>query len=115
MHKDKTMGYQKNKRKKINSFVMIDTEMLHSEEWKKLTHSEMITYIYIRSNYNGRNNGSVPLKYTELKGVLAPGTLSNALKGLINKKWVKKTKHGGMFRFSCLYKLTGRYDPLVNG
>ena len=45
-----------------------------------------------------------------LKSVMAPATLSKALKGLRNKEWIEKTKHGGMYRYYCLYQLTGKYD-----
>ncbi|MFC1704576.1 hypothetical protein ACFL1E_07355 [Candidatus Omnitrophota bacterium] len=100
------------KKRKGPRFVMLDKQLLESEEWKKLSHAEMIAYIYIKKNYNGSNNGKIPLKYAELKGILAPATLSKALKGLIDKEWIEKTQHGGMYRYYCLYKLTGKYDKL---
>lgn len=93
-------------------FVMLERRTLDSPEWKRLTKAEMITYIYIKKNYNGGNNGNIPLKYKELKGVMTPATLSKALKGLISKGWIEKTKHGGLYRFYCLYKLTGKYDRI---
>lgn len=100
------------KRRSCPPFVMLEKETLNSQQWKGLSHSEMITYIYIKKNYNGGNNGEIPLKYSELKGILAPATLSKALKGLENKKWVERTQHGGLFRYYCLYKLTGKYDRI---
>lgn len=100
------------KRKSGPPFVMLEKFTLQSEEWKKLSPSEMITYIYIKKNYNGGNNGEIPLKYSELKGILAPATISKALKGLITKEWVEKTKYGGLYRYYCLYKLTGKYDRI---
>ncbi len=93
-------------------FVMLEKQTLESQEWKKLTRAEMITYIYIKKNYNGGNNGEIPLKYTELKGISAPATISEALKGLTDKGWIEKTRHGGMYRYYCLYKLTGKYDRI---
>ena len=62
---------------------MLERTTLKSEEWKNLTSSEKIAYIYVKNNYNGGNNGEIPLKYSELKEILAPATLSRALKGLI--------------------------------
>jgi len=102
--------FQKNK--KHNPFVMLLRQTLISAPWQALTHSEMIAYIYIKKNYNGGNNGQIPLKYVELKRVLAAATLAKALKGLISKGWIEKTQHGGLFRFSCFYKLTGTHDPI---
>jgi DNA-binding MarR family transcriptional regulator len=100
------------KKRRGPPFVMLERATLKSQEWKKLGKSEMITYIYIKKNYNGSNNGNIPFKYSELKGVLASATLSKALKGLIEKGWIKKTRYGGLYRCYCLYKLTGRYDRL---
>jgi DNA-binding MarR family transcriptional regulator len=107
------MGFHKSNRKyKSKPFVMLDREMLDSKAWKELTHSEMIAYIYLKKNYNGSNNGQIPLKYSEFNRILAPATISKALKGLENNGWTKKTQHGGMFRYYCLYELTGKYDKL---
>jgi DNA-binding MarR family transcriptional regulator len=101
----------KNKRKGP-PFVMLEKATLNSTEWKELSHPEMITYIYIKKGYNGSNNGQIPFTYSDLKGVLAPATISKSLKGLICKGWVEKTQHGGLHRFYCLYRLTGKYDQI---
>lgn len=91
---------------------MLEKDTLNSPEWKELSRRAMITYIYIKKNYNGGNNGEIPLKYVELKGLLAPATISKSLKELQSKGWIEKTKHGGMYRYYCLYKLTEKYDKL---
>jgi len=101
------MRRQKNKHRR---FVMLERQTLLSLQWKQLSHSEMIAYIYLKNNFNGGNNEQIPLKYVELKEVMAPATLSKALKGLQTKGWIEKTQHGGMFRYYCLYKLTGQHD-----
>jgi hypothetical protein len=106
------MGVYKNKnlRRKGPPFVMLDHSLVDSEAWKKLKPAEQEHYIYIKRNYNGSNNGQIPFKYTESKR--GPGTISEALKGLIRKQWIEKTKHGGLYRYYCLYKLTGKHDKL---
>ena len=91
-------------------FVMIERSTFESPEWKSLSHSEMIVYLYCKKNYNGSNNGKIPLRYTELKGIMAPATICKALKGLGAKGWIERTEHGGLHRFYCLYKLTGTFD-----
>ena len=100
------------KKNKHRRFVLLERQTLMSASWRNLTHVEMIAYIYIKNNFNGNNNGQIPLKYSELKGVMAPATLSTALKGLQSKGWIEKTQHGGMFRYYCLYKMTGLYDAI---
>lgn len=93
-------------------FVMLEKETLHSLECKVLTNTEFRVYAYIKKNYNGSNNGEISFKYTELKGAMAPATISSALKGLQGKGWIEKTQHGGLYRYYCLYKLTGKYDRI---
>ena len=91
---------------------MLNKEMLKSDEWKKLSSSAKIIYIYIKANYNGKNKDNLALTYSGLKKEFAAGTVSKALKQLINNTWIEKTKHGGLYRYYCTYKLTGKYDPL---
>ena len=100
------------KKNKHRRFVLLERNTLMSPQWKDLTHTEMLAYIYVKNNYNGSNNEQIPLKYSELKGVMAPATLSKALKGLQSKGWIEKTKHGGLYRYFCLYKLTGQHDSI---
>jgi hypothetical protein len=96
------------KKKKGRSFVMLERQTLRSSGWKELTPAEKLTYIGIKANFNGGNNGEIPFKYSESD--FRSATTSKALKGLIEKGWIEKTKHGGLYRYFCLYKLTGKCD-----
>jgi Fe2+ or Zn2+ uptake regulation protein len=91
---------------------MLEHKTLKSKEWKSLTPSEKLIYIYIKANYNGLNNGKIPFKYSEAKDEFSDTTIWRALKRLVKKGWIQKTRHGGMFRFYCLYKLTGKHDRI---
>ena len=93
-------------------FVMVEKETLIKPGWKKLSTSAKLIYIYVKKNYNGRNNGKIPFKYSEVRDEFAPATISKALKELIAKEWIEKTQHGGLYRYYCLYKLTCKYDTL---
>ncbi len=107
------MSYHKRaKRKGGRPFVMIEKDMLNSKEWKELSHTTKLMYIKLKSKYNGRNNGSIDFKYSEADDEFAPATISRALAELTEKGWIEKTQHGGMFRYYCLYALTGRYDNI---
>jgi len=98
------------KRKNGPPFVMIDKAVLRSSAWKALSHSEMVVYIYLKANYNGSNNGEIAFPYSQMEGIMARQTLSSALKGLIEKGWIEKTEYGGLYRYYCLYRLTGKFD-----
>jgi len=91
---------------------MLRKELLDSEEWQRLTASEMVAYIFIKRYYNGGNNGEIQVHYASMRKVMAPGTLSRAIKGLQQKGWIEKTVHGGLYRYVSKYKLTGKYDRL---
>ena len=106
------MGYQKSliRKSKGPPFVKLDRPLLDSDDWKSLSPTAQEVYIYIKRNFNGSNNGEISFKYKESKR--SPATTSKALKELICKDWIEKTRYGGLYRYYCLYKLTGRYDRL---
>jgi len=45
------------KKKSGPPFVMIYKKVLESPEWKELSHPEKLLYLYVKSGYNGGNNG----------------------------------------------------------
>lgn len=98
-------------------FAPVFKNVLQSKEWKQLTHSEQIIYIRIKANYSGSNNGNIPFKYSDVTGkepgCFSPATVSKALKGLIAKGWIKKTRYGGLYRAYCLYALTLNFDQVL--
>lgn len=91
---------------------MLEIDTLRSKEWKTLAPSEKLIYISIKANFNGSNNGAIPFKYKQVIDEFSSATISKALKGLQTKGWIEKTKHGGLYRFYCLYELTGKYDRI---
>lgn len=111
------MSYSKRKRdKRYNSFVPLSRKMLRCKEWKELSPRAKLLYIYIKSKYNGFNNGKIRLYYSELKGIRglsSPATISKANKELESKGWVKRTRYGGLYRYFNEYRLTGKYDDLI--
>lgn len=111
------MSYSKRKKNKpYNSFVAIPRKTLWCEEWKKLSPCAKFLYIYIKSKYNGSNNGNIRLYYPELegiRGISAPATISKAIKELERNSWVLRTKIGGLYRNFNEYELTGKYDDHI--
>jgi DNA-binding MarR family transcriptional regulator len=106
---------RRRKKRFSKPFVMLEKETLRSKEWKELSPAEKLIYIKIKANYNGLNNGQIPFKYSEIegeKGFKSSATISKTLKGLESKGWIEKTKHGGLYRFYCLYRLTGKFDRI---
>lgn len=92
---------------------MLRRDLLKDPEWRKLSSSTKIVYIYLRSKFCQRTleNGDVTLTYTELNDMFNPGTISKAFKELIKNEWVKKIKLGGLWGRECSYKFTGKYAP----
>jgi len=105
------------KRRKLHthrSFVMLGRGMLlKSPEWKSLSPAAKLAYIYLKAKYNGSNNGGIRLYYSELKGVKGVSsstTISNALRELEKKEWIRRTMLGGLYRHFNEFELTGKYD-----
>ena len=96
-------------------FVRLSTKTLRGQAFRSLKPSSALLYLQLKAKYNGSNNGDIKLYYSELKGIQglsSPSTISNAFKELIEKGWVKKTEHGGLYRYSNSYKLTWEHDEL---
>ncbi len=110
------MSTRRRKRKHDKSFVMLGRRTLKCPEWKGLSASAKLLYIHLKAKYNGSNNGEIRLHYSELKGtqgLRSSATVAKAFQELESKGWIKKTKHGGMYRYFNEYELTGRYDECL--
>jgi len=92
---------------------MLPRKMIRRDQWKELSPAAKLFYIQLKGKYNGYNNGTINLYYSELrgnKGISSPSTISKASRELEEKGWIKRTKLGGMYRYSNEYELTGKYD-----
>jgi len=100
-------------KKRVGHFCAIFTKTLYSKEWKKLTKSEMILYIYLKAGMNGSNANEIELPYSNLKGVIDKKTFSRAIKGLIKSGWIEKTHQGGLMENASKYKLKLAHDKTL--
>lgn len=100
----------KRKKKGTIPFTPIFKDVIAKSEWKCLKTSSKLIYIYLKSNYNGSNNGEITLTYSVLKEEFSSSTVSVALKELVKFGWVEKARPGGLFRKSTRYKLTLKHD-----
>jgi len=91
------------------SFVMVRCDLLKDPEWKKLTNSAKILWIYLRAKYNYKTKDNITLAYIEMEGILSGKTFSRAIKELIDNNWIEKTKQGGLYGGLCSYKFNGKY------
>jgi len=103
-------GDMSNKKRNGPPFVMLERKVLASKEWRTLKATSRDVYIQIKANYNGSNNGKIPFKYSEITDMHSSATIKRALDELIAKGWITKTKHGGLYRYYCEYRLTWNHD-----
>ncbi len=106
------------RRKKCAPFVMLEKATLKSDEWQQLSLHAKYLYMKIKAKFNGTNNGKIAFRYSEIRGedkFKSDATISKYLKELISKGWIDKTEHGGLFRYYCLYRLTGKCDQIRHG
>ena len=108
---------KKYKRKRTPPFVRLERRLiLRDENWQALSQGAKLLYLHLKAKYNGVNNGQIKLHYSELEkyaGFKSPRAISAAFKELIKKGWIKRTKIGGLFRYTNEYQLTGKYDDLL--
>lgn len=102
------MSYKQKVR--LPPFVMIRKDLLKDPNWKKLSSSAKVVWIYLRDNYDYSNGTKETfLTYGQMKGILSSRALSRALKELIDNLWIEKTKQGGLFGGICRYRFTGKF------
>jgi predicted transcriptional regulator len=98
-------------RKKLKSppFVMVRIDLLKDLEWRNLSSSSKVIYIYLRSKFNRRTFSEVTLAYSEVKDMMSTKTISRAFKELQAKGFIEKKKQGGLYGGVCSYKFVGPY------
>ena len=95
------------------SHVGLSRRTMRSKEWKGLSGPAKIFYLHLKARFDGGNNGKIELPYSAMKGTKgcsSKETVAKAINELEKKKWIFKTKKGGLFRSPNLYGITFIYD-----
>lgn len=100
------MGREK---QKAPPFVMLRRDLLKDPDWRKLSNSSKIIYIYLRAKFNYKTFQEVTLAYSEIKDMLSSKTISNAFKELQAAGFIEKIKQGGLFGGVCAYRFIGQF------
>jgi hypothetical protein len=93
------MSYAKRQRENHQSFVGLSRKMLGLPEWRKLSQSAKLAYIYLKDGYTGSNNGEIKVYNASLrgiKGLSSSGTIAKGLRELEKDGWIRRTNHGGV-------------------
>jgi hypothetical protein len=106
---------RKKKQKDTTSFLQLPRAFIHGkcEEWKRLSGRAKLLYIYLKGCYNGSNNGEIHLHYSQLKGhqgISSSSAIASSVRELEEAGWIEKTKYGGLYRYSNLFRLTWKHD-----
>lgn len=93
----------------FGSYVAMPHAILQSAEWAALTACEAKLLIDIYGQFNGKNNGALSAAWTLMqpRGWRSQDTLNRALRGLLAKGFLLKTRQGGKHLCS-LYAVTWR-------
>ncbi len=94
-------------------FVMLRVDLLKNKQWRSLSSSAKVIYIYLRSKYNYKTLGRVTLSYSEMSDIISPEAMSRALKELQEQKFIEKTKKGGLFGGCCEYEFIGTFKAFL--
>lgn len=92
------MDYKRGKlksRRTSGAFAAIPHFVMHSEDFRLRSNSATKILLLILSQYNGRNNGDLCATNSKAKefGVKSPTTLSDALRELMDKNLIVKTRY----------------------
>lgn len=95
-------------RKESDSFLALPRALINSNNFSSLGGNAVKLLIQIGALHNGRNNGDLSAAFSELqlKGWRSKETLNNALKELLDKGFIFKTRQGRFPKTCSLYALT---------
>ena len=98
-------------RGKGHSFLRLPHFLLESQEFAELSFSAVKLLLEIARLYRGGNNGNLELVWSELKGRgwRSKATIQKARDELLDKGWIRCTRHGGKNRCSP-YAIT--WEPI---
>jgi hypothetical protein len=100
-------------------FVRLAKELLFKHhEWWSLRPGARDIYLLLKAKYNGSNNGSIRLYYSEIRerkicGLRSSKAISSAFRELERAGWIERTRLGGLYRHLNDYRLTGKHDNLL--
>jgi hypothetical protein len=89
-------GYAKLKGRgaKAQPFIMLRKDIFQSPAWQALRPVSRDAFLFLRSRFNGVNNGNISCSYREIASYLhtSPATAGRAIDGLIDKGFIIVTK-----------------------
>ena len=97
------------KQNRLPPFVALYKALLKDPSWRAISSSAKVVYIYMRSKFNTSTFGEVSLAYSEISDMMSTKTISRAFKELLDKGFIEKTKHGGLYGGVCKYKFIGEF------
>lgn len=94
-------------RRSVHTFVQLRHDVLRHDNFKTLSGNATKLLIDIVGQYNGKNNGDFQAtwSFVRTRGWRSKGTLSRALKELLSRGWIVKTRAGGKHK-AVLYAVT---------
>lgn len=100
----------------FGSYVAVPHAILESPEWAALTAFEVKLLLDVYGQFNGKNNGALSAAWTLMRprGWHSESTLNRALRGLLDKGFLLKTRQGGKNRCS-FFAVTWREVHDCNG
>jgi hypothetical protein len=104
-------NYPKSKgRRSTAPFLALPKSVINTHKFWELGGSSIKLLVQIGEQYNGINNGDLQASFSVLqeKGWRSKETLNNALKELIEKKFIYKTRQGGFPNKCSLFAITWR-------
>ena len=97
------------KTNRLPPFVAVFKALLKDSQWRGLSSSAKVIYIYLRGKFNTETLSKVTLAYSEVDDMMSAATISRAFKELQEKGFIEKVKHGGLFGGVCVYKFVGPF------
>ncbi|MCX5748871.1 MAG: hypothetical protein NTZ10_01310 [Candidatus Saganbacteria bacterium] len=100
---------------KAPPFVMLPNDLLDDANFRRLSESTKIIYIYLKKSFNTKEPFVLKLSYISMEDMISSKTMSKALKELIDNGFIEKIKQGGLFGGRTTYRLIGPHSSFYYG
>lgn len=84
------------KKKMAGPFYALYHRMIDSVAWQSLSPTSTKVFIQLMRKHNGNNGKDLSLTYSEMKGIVAPATLSKCITELVEHGFIDVIRQGGL-------------------
>lgn len=106
------MGGYRKKKDKLTRFVPLLWDMIDSVAWGRLTNAARVALIHLMRDKDKAGKVELKLTYGQMEAIMKRDTFSRSLKQLEELGFITRTRIGGLYRRTNVFRLTQGWRDL---